>query len=160
MAKSIGFCCYSIFPHLQIVLFYLVLLLRYFTMMSNFFSFVIPRFTLACNNIVKAKEVLLNSTLLLMNSTWDVPKSLLESISPTFYARLFHTKVLWEAFLYLHFRLLHFWRKNISSYFGEIDTRSTQIVVAHWKICLRVNTFNYSLRSENQILYSHFLNSL
>ncbi len=37
------------------------------------------------------------------------------SISPTFYARLFRWKVLWESFLYIHFRLELFWRKNIGA---------------------------------------------
>ncbi len=39
----------------------------------------------------------------------------LVSISPTFYARLFRTKVLREAFLYWNWRFLLFWRKNIGA---------------------------------------------
>ncbi len=35
------------------------------------------------------------------------------SILPTFYARFFHMKVLRAVFLYLHFRLVLFWCKNI-----------------------------------------------
>ncbi len=35
------------------------------------------------------------------------------SISPTFYAQLFHTKVLRKAFLYLHFRFELFFDCNI-----------------------------------------------
>ncbi len=37
----------------------------------------------------------------------------LRSISPTFYARLFRMKVSRAALLYLHFRLVPFWHKNI-----------------------------------------------
>jgi hypothetical protein len=37
------------------------------------------------------------------------------SISPTFYARLFRTKVSREAFLYLDLRFVLFWRKNIGA---------------------------------------------
>jgi hypothetical protein len=39
----------------------------------------------------------------------------LESISPTFYARLFSTKVSRKTFLYLDFRFVLFWRKNIGA---------------------------------------------
>ncbi len=41
---------------------------------------------------------------------WD-----LVSISPTFLVRLFCTKVLYTAFLYLRFRFVLFWRKNTSA---------------------------------------------
>ncbi len=37
------------------------------------------------------------------------------SISPTFYVQLFRTKVLREAFLYLHLRFKLFWQKNIGA---------------------------------------------
>jgi len=37
------------------------------------------------------------------------------SISPTFYARLFCTKVLFEAFLYLQFGFVTFFQKDISA---------------------------------------------
>jgi hypothetical protein len=37
------------------------------------------------------------------------------SISPTLYAWIFHTKVSREAFLYLDFRFVLFWRKNIGA---------------------------------------------
>ncbi len=37
------------------------------------------------------------------------------SISPTFYARLFCTKVLHETFLYLDLRFVLFWRKSIGA---------------------------------------------
>ncbi len=38
-----------------------------------------------------------------------------ESISPTFYARIFCTKVLRKIFLFLDFRFVLFWRKNIGA---------------------------------------------
>jgi hypothetical protein len=38
-----------------------------------------------------------------------------ESISPTFYARLFRTKVLHKTFLNLDLRFVLFWRKNIGA---------------------------------------------
>jgi hypothetical protein len=41
--------------------------------------------------------------------------SVMVSISPTFYARLFCTKVLRKAFLSLHFRFELFWCKNIGA---------------------------------------------
>ena len=34
------------------------------------------------------------------------------SISPSFYVQLFHTKVFWAAFMYLHFRFVLFWHKE------------------------------------------------
>jgi hypothetical protein len=37
------------------------------------------------------------------------------TISPTFYAQLFCTKVLRKASLYLHFRFVIFWNKNIGA---------------------------------------------
>jgi len=37
------------------------------------------------------------------------------SISPTFYERHFHAKVLCAAFLYLQFGFVIFWQKNISA---------------------------------------------
>jgi hypothetical protein len=37
------------------------------------------------------------------------------TISPTFYALLFCTKVLARSFLHIYFRFLHFWRKNIDA---------------------------------------------
>jgi hypothetical protein len=40
---------------------------------------------------------------------------LLVSISPTFYARIFCTKVLREAYLYLHLRFELFWCKDIGA---------------------------------------------
>ncbi len=45
------------------------------------------------------------------------------SISPTFYARLFCTKVLHETFLYLDLRFVLFWPKSRAYDVGEIDTR-------------------------------------
>jgi hypothetical protein len=38
-----------------------------------------------------------------------------ESISPTFCVQHFYTKVSHAAFLYLHLRLVLFWRKNIGA---------------------------------------------
>jgi len=34
---------------------------------------------------------------------------------PALYASLFHTKVLWAAFIYLHFGFEIFWQKNIGA---------------------------------------------
>ncbi len=42
-------------------------------------------------------------------------KGWLESISPTCYARLFQMKVLRKTFLFLDFRFVLFWRKNIGA---------------------------------------------
>jgi hypothetical protein len=38
-----------------------------------------------------------------------------ESISPTFYVQICHTKVLNETLLYLDFRFVLFWRKSIGA---------------------------------------------
>jgi hypothetical protein len=48
-------------------------------------------------------------------STEEKKKCNLESILPTFYARLFRTKVSRKTFLYLDFRFVLFWRKNIGA---------------------------------------------
>jgi hypothetical protein len=45
----------------------------------------------------------------------DKKKEKKESISSTFYARLFHTNVSRETFLYLDLRFKLFWRKNIGA---------------------------------------------
>ncbi len=56
----------------------------------------------------------LSETAAILPSTPPPVPSHQVSISPTFY-ELFRTKVLRKAFLYLHFRLNFFWRKNIGA---------------------------------------------
>ncbi len=57
------------------------------------------------------------------------------SISPTFYARLFRTKVSRKTFLYLDFRFVlflakNYWRKSRAYIVGEIDISLSSAVIA------------------------------
>ncbi len=55
------------------------------------------------------------TSLIIFPSSQDEVQITLESISSTFYARLFRTNVLRETFLYLDLRFVLLWRKNIGA---------------------------------------------
>ncbi len=102
----------SFFPFsflLQILDSYLLVLKWWIPIQNSFIRFFL---LFCCNGSPPLLNLPYHHFLLL---TQVALKSVLVSISPTFFARLFRTKVSLEAFLCLHFRFELFWRKNIGA---------------------------------------------